>query len=251
MTGHGTDGGNDTTSPAAIENDIRAIRARMDATLDEIESRLSPAGVGGGLLDAVQDAMNGRSGRLATAIRDNPVPVALIGIGALWLAWAVSRTGRPDGAGHDGRGDALSHRDLLMMLSNLGEVCRQGAVAARMLAERRGGDDGLEDRLITLGTLFERSAAVLDHEYLRLGGVSTPGAPVNPLWAGVFEALSAGLRPSVALFRLEEGYDRTLTLFRESLHHKLPDEVRIIVGSRYHDLEAGRNRLAAVREAVL
>ncbi|MCW2247992.1 hypothetical protein M2352_003626 [Azospirillum fermentarium] len=250
MTAHGMGGESPAAeSPAAIENDIRAIRARMDATLDEIEARLSPAGLGGGVLDAVQEALDGRPGRIAAAIRDNPVPVALMGIGALWLAWAVSRTGR-DGqrAGHQ---PELDHRSLLALLSHLTEVCRQGAVAARMLAERRGSSDGVEDRLIGLGSLFERSAAVLEHEYLRMGGVSTPGAPVIPLWAGVFDALNTGLPPSQILFRLEQSFDRALDLFRDALHRDLPDEVRVIVGSRHHDLSAGRNRLAAVREAVL
>lgn len=249
MTAHGMGG----ESPAAIENDIRAIRARMDATLDEIEARLSPGGLSGGVLDAVQEALDGRPGRIATAIRANPVPVALMGIGALWLAWAVSRTGA-DGhrAGHgDGRALPLNHRGLLSLLSHLTEVCRQGAVAARMLAERRGGSDGVEERLIGLESLFERSAAVLEQDYLRLGGVTTPGAAAVPLWAGVFDALNTGHPPSHVLMLLEQSYDRALDLFRDALHQDLPDEVRVIVGSLHHDLTAARNRLAAVHEAVL
>lgn len=248
MTGYGTDG-RDAANPAAIENDIRAIRARMDATIDEIETRLSPAAMGGGFFDAVEEALNGRPGRIATVLRDNPVPVALIGIGALWLAWAASRSGREDR--ETGEAGRLTHASLLELLSDLAEVCRQGAVAARMLAERRGGGDGLDDRLIGLGFLFERSAAVLDDEHLRMGGASTPGAPVHSVWSGVFQALSTDLPPSIALFRLEEGYDRTLALFRDALHETLPDAIRIVIGSRHHDLETGRNRLAAVREAVL
>lgn len=239
-------------TPATIENDIRAIRARMDSTIDEIEFRLSPGQMGGGLLDIVRDVVDGQPTRIATAIRDNPVPVVLIGIGALWLTWAVSRTARPPGpARPSSPSPDLSEQQIVIRLAGLAEACRQGAVAARLVAANLEANPGLAARFTELGLLFDRSAAVIEQERLHRGGVVEPGAPVHPVWAGVFAAVDTGMAASLVFRHFEEGHEGTLTLFREALHAALPDGLRVVVGARFHDLETGRNRLAAVREAML
>lgn len=76
--------------PDVIERDMERTRARMDRTLEEIQDRLSP----GQLLDeGLRYLRNGPQEHLSTfgsnlghAVRDNPLPVALIGIGVAWLA---------------------------------------------------------------------------------------------------------------------------------------------------------------------
>ena len=76
--------------PDVIERDLRETRARVDRTIDQIQDRLSP----GQLLDeGLRYFRNGPSDYLATfgsnfshSVRDNPLPVAMIGLGFAWLA---------------------------------------------------------------------------------------------------------------------------------------------------------------------
>lgn len=74
-----------TESPEQLEQQIARTRAEIDVTLDAIQEKLSP----GRLLDQVMDYTkeNGGAfaGNLGRSVRDNPVPVALLGIGLGWL----------------------------------------------------------------------------------------------------------------------------------------------------------------------
>jgi hypothetical protein len=76
--------------PDVIERDLRETRARVDRTIDQIQDRLSP----GQLLDeGLRYFRDGPTDYLATfgsnlshSVRDNPLPVAMIGLGFAWLA---------------------------------------------------------------------------------------------------------------------------------------------------------------------
>jgi ElaB/YqjD/DUF883 family membrane-anchored ribosome-binding protein len=81
--------------PQDILAQIDRTRGDMDSTLRAIEQRLSP----GQLLDQGLDYLRHSGGNefvsnLGGSVRDNPVPVALVGIGLAWLMAA----GRSDGA---------------------------------------------------------------------------------------------------------------------------------------------------------
>ena len=90
--------------PDVIERDLRETRARVDRTIDEIQERLSP----GQLLDeglrylrgGPSDYLATFGSNLGTSVRDNPLPVAMIGLGVAWLALGQ----RPDAAGTTYRG---------------------------------------------------------------------------------------------------------------------------------------------------
>lgn len=90
--------------PAVIERDLRETRAKVDRTIDEIQDRLSP----GQLLDeGLRYLRNGPTDYLTTfgsnfgnSVRDNPLPVAMIGLGVAWLALGQ----RPDASGSTHRG---------------------------------------------------------------------------------------------------------------------------------------------------
>ena len=79
-------------SSSDIEREVAAQRAEVSATLEEIKGRLSP----GEFLDQMlrdartRDAVS----RIGSAIGRNPLPVVLIGVGALWLALASNRPER-------------------------------------------------------------------------------------------------------------------------------------------------------------
>lgn len=91
-------------SPAEIEREVEEARARLRGDLAEMRARLSP----GTMLDHALDYARASGGAEFTRtfgrqVRDNPLPIALIGAGIGWLMTA----GRLDGAARD---DALSTR---------------------------------------------------------------------------------------------------------------------------------------------
>jgi ferritin-like metal-binding protein YciE len=83
----------DDEGSSDIEREVAAQRAEISETLGEIKDRLSP----GELVDRMlrdsrtRDAVS----RIGSAIGRNPLPVVLIGVGALWLALSSNRPERP------------------------------------------------------------------------------------------------------------------------------------------------------------
>lgn len=76
----------DTRSPEQIERDLAAKRSRIDDTIDALQEKLSP----GQLLDQGLGYLRGGGAsefgsNLGRTVRDNPVPIALVGIGLTWL----------------------------------------------------------------------------------------------------------------------------------------------------------------------
>lgn len=121
MTSH------DDRSPDRIEQEVEEARARIAADLDEIRARFSP----GSMLDQALDYARASGGaefsrNLGRQVRDNPLPIALIGAGIGWLMTA----GRTGPATHD---DAFSAR---RMARGYGD----GGVATRDAARRGIGE---------------------------------------------------------------------------------------------------------------
>ncbi len=73
-------------SSAAIERDVEKRRADLRGTLDQLRYRMTPGQV---LDEAWQFARRSGGGsyvrNLGTSVRDNPLPVALVGAGIAWL----------------------------------------------------------------------------------------------------------------------------------------------------------------------
>ncbi|HYC41754.1 MAG TPA: DUF3618 domain-containing protein [Noviherbaspirillum sp.] len=82
----------DNRSPEEIESDIARTRADFSSTIDAIQHKLSPSEM---MDNAVDYALNTTPGafsmNLVNSVRDNPIPVALIGIGIAWLFAADRR----------------------------------------------------------------------------------------------------------------------------------------------------------------
>jgi hypothetical protein len=90
-------------STVEIREEIEETRAQMSGTIDEIQARLSPRRlmneaketVREATVGKVQDVMNSAgesAGSIVDRIKENPVPAALIGIGAWWLFGKQSRS---------------------------------------------------------------------------------------------------------------------------------------------------------------
>jgi hypothetical protein len=76
----------DSSDPATIERQLAETRGRLDTHLEELTSRLSP----GQLLDDGLNYLRRGQGaqfarNLGAEFRDNPLPVALTGVGLVWL----------------------------------------------------------------------------------------------------------------------------------------------------------------------
>jgi hypothetical protein len=83
--------GNGGGDPRDIERDIERTRANMSSTLDALERKLSP----GQLLDEAMSYMETGPGaffgNFGAAVRDNPIPVAMIGAGLAWMMFSGRR----------------------------------------------------------------------------------------------------------------------------------------------------------------
>lgn len=76
--------------PEEIENDIEQTRGAMSGTLQAIERKLSPNRLVDEAMDTMRKMTMTDSGLVGLA-RDNPVPVALVGLGLGWLALSSLR----------------------------------------------------------------------------------------------------------------------------------------------------------------
>ena len=252
--------------PEDIEHEIESIRARMDSVIDEIEFRLSPGQMSGGVVQVVRDVIegggNGMSGRIARAVRANPIPVALMGVGALWLAWAVART--PESAtafdDYDPRGRQLDPRSR-HLLTDLIAACRDGSDAFRR-ADMTIADPALSARLETLADQLDRSAMELDAELRDGGGWVETAGDGGRVWSPLHGLAEASARSVVAgvggtagrgdlLARLESGLDGTLALFRDALRDAPDEHLQVVIGAQFHAVETARHRVGALREAVV
>lgn len=128
-------------SPEEIEREIEQTRAEMNRTIDAIQRKLSP----GQLMDQAFDYFRSGPGAFANnfgqALKNNPVPVALVGIGLAWLALGGSRTpsylrASPQPSGNGGIGETAGHAMERMgdMASSAGDYASETASQARARA---------------------------------------------------------------------------------------------------------------------
>jgi len=85
----------DNRRPEEIESDIERTRADVSSTIDAIQSKLTP----GQMMDQALQYLRGSGARefgsnLGRSVRDNPMPVALVGVGIAWMMMS-SRSGPP------------------------------------------------------------------------------------------------------------------------------------------------------------
>jgi hypothetical protein len=126
-------------SPAEIELAIDRTRVEIAVTLDAIERRLNARYLVEKGLDMLKDTFSGGEtlNQGLAVIRANPVPLALIGIGAAWLI-----------AGNTGVGDRLAHNESIAaarrrvggLASDIGD--RAGTLASQV-AGTVGGAVGI------------------------------------------------------------------------------------------------------------
>ncbi|MDB5841087.1 MAG: hypothetical protein JWQ23_3039 [Herminiimonas sp.] len=79
----------DTRTPEEIENDIARTREDFSSTIEAIQNKLTPSELMDQAVDyALTTTPGAFSANLVNTVRDNPIPVALIGVGIAWLMTA-------------------------------------------------------------------------------------------------------------------------------------------------------------------
>lgn len=87
-----------------IERELDDTRSRLDATIGALQQKLAPATMVDQAVAYFKEGNGVELGRnLGRSVRDNPIPVALIGIGIGWLMMSGSR--RQDSSDSNGWGD--------------------------------------------------------------------------------------------------------------------------------------------------
>lgn len=96
MSGMGTDPG--SKSPGQIESEVERTRSDVSGTLDALRDKLAPSQLMDQVVDQVTEYARGSGGaefarNLGASVRDNPLPVALIGAGIAWLLLSKNGSG--------------------------------------------------------------------------------------------------------------------------------------------------------------
>jgi hypothetical protein len=95
----------DARDPAAIQREIEETQARLSETLDRIQDRLAPRQLMDQAYDMIRNTTSDTASNVGGLVRDNAIPLTLIGAGLAWLMWSTtggSDTVR-DAAGRVGR----------------------------------------------------------------------------------------------------------------------------------------------------
>ena len=101
------------TDAGAIERELDDTRSRLDATLGALQQKLAPGTMVDQAVEYFTEGGGVEIGRnIGRSMRDNPIPVALIGVGIGWLLWS-NASPRDAGEDEDWRGRAWSRGDRL------------------------------------------------------------------------------------------------------------------------------------------
>lgn len=89
-----------TKSSAELEREVEETRGRIDQTVEALKDRMQPQE----MFDEATRMMGGASNKVLTTaveqLRENPIPIALIGLGVAWLA--IGQTRRNTGSAYAG-----------------------------------------------------------------------------------------------------------------------------------------------------
>ena len=98
----------EAASPDQLEREIAQTRAEIGRKLTLLQDRLSPRHVAGRVAGSVGEQGSVFARNLGAALRDNPVPALLLGIGLCWLMLASRHNGHEAAVDEFGEaGDAL------------------------------------------------------------------------------------------------------------------------------------------------
>ena len=143
-------------SSAEIEREVEGTRAQLNQTLDALRESASP----GQLMDKAVDYLRSSGGadftrNLGETVRDNPLPVLLIGAGIGWLLLS--------GKQEKGRAGGAEPQRLLPAPTGVGQAERRRSAAVRVSEASGGGGPSLAERASSASdAVRERAGAVAE-----------------------------------------------------------------------------------------
>jgi hypothetical protein len=124
-------------SSAQLEREAELARSELAATLEELRSRITPGQLVDQTLDYARDTNVGEFVRnLGRDARDNPLPLAVMGVGLAWLMVAKGRRARTGGDGYSAAFDdaaasaSSAYQDASAAAADTGGRIRASASAA-------------------------------------------------------------------------------------------------------------------------
>src|SRR5262245_57388983 len=115
---------NGQRAPEEIQADIERTRVDLDETLSALENRLTP----GQLMDQGMDYLRGSGARrymqrLGESVQQDPIPLALVGVGLAWLMMSDRRGSRPLEVDYSG--------EMATTMADRAAALRQGAASVK------------------------------------------------------------------------------------------------------------------------
>lgn len=144
----------DDRSPDEIERDIRHTRDEVSSTLDAIQSKLTPGQMMDQALNYMRSSLPADFGRnLNESVRNNPIPVALVGIGLAWMMMSGRRgsIGSSSGASihdsmHGSMHDSMHGSISGSMSSSMSSMHGDGSSSGGMMQGMRDSAQHMADR---------------------------------------------------------------------------------------------------------
>jgi ElaB/YqjD/DUF883 family membrane-anchored ribosome-binding protein len=150
----------DNRSPEEIEGDIERTRADVSSTIDAIQSKLTPGQLMDQAVSYARTSLPADFGaNLGNTIRDNPMPVALIGVG---IAWLMSSGRHSDGQARLRRQNAIHESTYDMSSSSHMEAGSSGDGTMHRAASKASETGrGLKDKASELGQrISDKTSAI-------------------------------------------------------------------------------------------
>jgi len=203
-------------SPEEIQREIGETQASLARTISSLERKLAPSDI----LEEVTGSLRAAGGhRLADAIRDNPIPAALIALGVAWLAVSVaSSKPQPDRFVADAKG--WQRRAVLSAQSLIGDEVRN--LENQMLGR-------IEDIMIDVPT------GRVAYAVLSFGGVMGMG---EKLFALPWEGLRVDDRRRQVIVDVDKAHLRQAPGFDKD---DWPDMADLSWSNRVHGFWMGRD----------
>jgi cell division septum initiation protein DivIVA len=224
----------DSRAPEQIERDIRDTRAEVGATLDAIQSKLTPGQMMDQALGYLRTSLPADFGRnMNETVRNNPLPVALVGIGLVWMM----ASGRSGSAVHSPRMGARRHDESWQESDSGGDGLRDKAqhasdrareVAGQARERIAGGADSMRERMATTASGARERVSDLAHRTREQMGHARERASVmvneQPLLVGALGvALGAAVGAALPETRRE---DELMGGLRDDLMARGSDKAR-------------------------
>ena len=247
-----------TKTPAELEREVEDARGRIDRTVEALKDKMQPKE----LFDEATKIMGGTSNKVLTTaveqLRENPIPIALIGLGVAWLA--IGQTRRATGSAgypagyypvHEGYDEHESIRDRVkakaeQAKARLAETAEQ-AKQRLASAQHHAGDSlsaardkaseyvhDAQDKAGEYGRMAKRRFDdTLDHEPLVIGaiglavgaaiGAALPASPVERRYFGPARTKAADAAKA-SIDQVKDVAQRAYEQVKDELHRQTGPE---------------------------